>query len=200
MRAISIWSPILLAGLLCAALFPAGPTAAGSAAVAAYVFHRSWSAAGDQLRFPRGLAVAPDGDLYIANGDLHRIVYVRRGDRTFSVLASFGREPGEFDSPGDIALDTAGNLYITDTGNHRVQVLSAAGQFIRQWGGLTNTGEAGKFKYPQGIVVDPAGFVYVVDTYNHRIQKFTLDGQYRSQWGSQGSGAGQFSYPEGLAR
>ncbi len=43
------------------------------------------------------------------------------------------------------------------------------------------------------------GSVYVVDTYNHRIQRFTSEGVFVTKWGTQGTGDGEFDYPEGVA-
>jgi len=102
-----------------------------------------------------------------------------------------------FNYPTDVAMDSAGNVYVMDTGNNRVQKFDAAGTYLSQWGS-PGSGN-GQFSYPSGIAVDSAGNVYVTDTGNHRVQKFDTAGTYLSQWGSFGSGNGQFSYPYGIA-
>lgn len=86
-----------------------------------------------------------------------------------------GTGPGQFDTPIGIALDASGNVYVTDNGNHRVQVFTAGGKFIRQWGSF-GVGD-GQFRYPRGIAVDGAGYVYVSDLYG-KIQKFSSDGTF----------------------
>ena len=108
-----------------------------------------------------------------------------------------GHQDGQFQHPFGVAVDSAGNVYVTDTWNHRIQKFTADGTYLTQWGseGAGN----GQFQSPYGVAVDSAGDVYVTDTWNHRIQKFTADGTYLTQWGSQGTGDGQFQHPFGVA-
>ncbi len=72
-------------------------------------------------------------------------------------------------------MDAEGNVYVTDSGNNRVQKFANNGTFLRRWGGL-GPGN-GQFSYPSGIAVDSAGSVYVSDG-KSRIQAFTADGTY----------------------
>ena len=109
------------------------------------------------------------------------------------VFGSLGQGPGQFRDPRNLAVGAEGNLYILDTGNHLVQVFTANGQFLREWGGEGMT--PGHFKEPWGIAVAPDGTVYVADTWNHRIQKFTAEGQFLAQWGQFGSTDGQLGDP-----
>jgi DNA-binding beta-propeller fold protein YncE len=67
-------------------------------------------------------------------------------------------------------VDGAGDVYVTDTGNHRVEKFDRDGNFITQWGGFGN-GE-GQFNFPYGVVVDARGSVFVVDSGNTRVQQF----------------------------
>jgi uncharacterized protein (TIGR03663 family) len=95
---------------------------------------------------------------------------------------SQGKGNGQFQDPRGIAVDEAGNVYVADSGNHRIQKFDSGGQFITQWG---SEGDGpGQFKEPWGIAVDGDGNVYVADTWNHRIQKFDADGSFLLQWGS----------------
>ena len=99
--------------------------------------------------------------------------------------------------PKDIAIDPAGNVYVADRQNHRIQKFSASGGFITKWG---DHGDGnGQFSYPEGIAVDPQGNVYVADTGNSRIQKFNASGGFITKWGDHGDGNGQFYHPEGIA-
>jgi len=88
------------------------------------------------------------------------------------------------------------DVYVADTGNHRIQKFTSIGTFITAWGD-SGSGD-GQFDVPRGVAVDSSGSVYVVDTGNHRIQKFDSEG-YDTQWGTQGAGDGQFSSPSGVA-
>ena len=83
---------------------------------------------------------------------------------------------------------------------------SVAPVFVRAWG--TGGAGNGQFSAPSGLAIDvayrtggntPTGNVYVADTRNHRIQAFTATGTYLTQWGTNGTGTGQFRYPEGVA-
>jgi len=72
--------------------------------------------------------------------------------------------------PSDVAADSSGNVYVADTGNHRIQKFDSEGNFLAKWGeqGSGN----GMFNDPEGIAVDGSGNVYVTDQSNHRVQKF----------------------------
>ncbi|MEE8391829.1 MAG: hypothetical protein V3S14_13675, partial [Anaerolineae bacterium] len=104
------------------------------------------------------------------------------------VFGSQGTEPGQFERPNGIAIDTAGFVYVADTGNHRIQKFTADGQFVAAWGQNstveTETGLPQGFNEPWGIAVSPsAGNIYVADTWNHRIQKLDATGNPVLAWG-----------------
>jgi len=123
---------------------------------------------------------------------------------TVTVWGSFGSAGGAFDAPWGVARDREGNVYVADTGNHRVQKFSDTGAFLTAWGSF-GTGE-GQFKTPQGLAVDMDGRLYVADTGNHRVQKFTGSGVFLTMWGrnggtdgSSGNGEGELSSPYDVA-
>ncbi len=103
-----------------------------------------------------------------------------------AVYGSPGSGPGQFTSPRNIAVGPDGNLYIADSGNHRIQVLDSEGNFLREWGQFGPG--PGQFSEPWGIAVD-SQYVYVADTWNYRVQKFTLDGEFVDSWGESGVAA-----------
>jgi len=108
-----------------------------------------------------------------------------------------GNEPGNFTSPVGIASDQAGNVYVVDSNNHRIQKFLSSGVFLTEWGSLGEWN--GFFQYPAGITVDRDGTVLVTDTGNNRVQVFTAEGVFLNAWGSSGDGDGEFWYPEGIA-
>jgi len=83
-------------------------------------------------------------------------------------------------TPSDIAVDTGGNVYVTDNWADRVWKYSPSGDEITHWGSK-GSGE-GQFSVPAHIAIDNKGFVYITDIHNNRIQKFTSEGMYISHW------------------
>jgi DNA-binding beta-propeller fold protein YncE len=71
---------------------------------------------------------------------------------------------GQFNVPGHIALDSAGNVYVADTFNNRVQAFTGNGTFLTSVG--TMGSGIGQLVYPNGLAVDSSGSVYVTDTGN----------------------------------
>ncbi len=111
----------------------------------------------------------------------------------FQYLTQWGGPgDGDLSSPGGIAADSSGRVYVVDTGNNRIQRFDPSGAFVSQWGGL-GAGN-GQFDRPAGLALDQSGSVYVVDSGNNRVQKFDSTGRYVGRWGSQGPGNGQFDF------
>ncbi len=104
---------------------------------------------------------------------------------------------GELNAPLGVAIGVAGNIFVADQYNQRIQKFSAQGTYLTQWG-TAGTGD-GQFNAPVGVAVGPSGVVYVTDYANNRVQQFTSDGVYVRQWGSAGTGDGQFNGPWGVA-
>ncbi|HTC20048.1 MAG TPA: 6-bladed beta-propeller, partial [bacterium] len=99
---------------------------------------------------------------------------------------------GQFDSPIGITLDRSGNVYVSDSGNNRIQKFNSNGKFLLKWGSK-GAGE-GQFQRPAGLAMDKEGIVYVVDAGNCRIQKFDGQGNFVAAWGKRGNSMGDFGY------
>lgn len=134
-------------------------------------------------------------------------------------IGSAGSGAGQFNNPQDVAVDNStGDLYVADTGNHRVEKFDSSGNFISAWGwgvkdgnatseictsgcqtGIAGSG-AGQFTTPTFIAVDnstdaSAGDVYVADTADNVVQKFGPSGNLITSWGT----GGATSYSGGIA-
>jgi hypothetical protein len=116
-----------------------------------------------QLNAPAQMAVAPDGDVYVADSGNDRIS-VFAGGGTF--LRTFGG--GQLSEPKDVALDAEGRAFVADTGNDRIDVFSAAGGLLDEFG-------EGELEEPSGVAVD-GSTVFVADTGNKRVAAFTTAG------------------------
>jgi DNA-binding beta-propeller fold protein YncE len=152
----------------------------------------------------RGLALAPDGTLYIADTGNSRILHV---DSSGTILESWGsRTPegqmpaasGTFIEPWGVAVDKDGNVYVADTWNHRIQKFDANGNFLKEWGGFGQPDVGSSYLWgPRGITVSPDGRVYVTDTGNKRVVVFDSDGAFLQEFGREGDG--RLDEPVGIA-
>lgn len=119
------------------------------------------------------------------------------------VIAEWGQTgsaDGEFNAPQGIAIGL-GDVFVSESGNQRVQRFRSNGAFRLKWGnpGPGGSSAPGKFSGPEGIAADSDGAVYVVDSGNDRIQKFTPEGVPITSWGTEGDGPGQFNAPTDVA-
>jgi predicted membrane-bound mannosyltransferase/sugar lactone lactonase YvrE len=91
------------------------------------------------------------------------------------------RREGEFWQPTGLFVDKAGNLWVADSRNNRVQEFDSQGNFVAAFGRAGSF--QGGFNEPWSLAVDGDGNVYVADTWNHRIEKFGPDFQFTGTWG-----------------
>ena len=102
-----------------------------------------------------------------------------------TILPTAFAADGQFNTPFGVAIDSSGNVYVTDSGNNRVQKFKNSGTFIRTWG---SEGSAnGQFNAPFGVAIDSSGNMYVADSGNNRVQKFKNNGIFIRTWGTFGT-------------
>ena len=109
-----------------------------------------------------------------------------------------GSGNGQFRGVGcsGLSIDSSGNVWVTDSDNHRVQCFDNAGNYLRQF--ATNNG-AGTSYYPEGVCVDPHGNIWVSETNYGVVQEYTPNGQLLMSFGTGGSGNGQLYDPQNVA-
>jgi len=119
---------------------------------------------------PWGVAVAPDGAVYVADTWNNRIQQFTPDGQFVRMWGYFGQAeaPEAFWGPRGVAVDGQGRVYVSDTGNKRVVVFDGEGGYLSQFGGKGF--EPGQFDEPVGVAVAPDGRVYVADTWNQRVQ------------------------------
>jgi len=170
------------------------------------------------FNYPQGVAVDSTGNVYVADGDnccIRKItpagVVTTFAGQTTPGFANGTGTNATFRVPQGIAVDSVGNLYITDNQNHSIRKITPDGIVSTLAGngtvGATNdTGTNATFQFPNGIAVDSTGNVYVVDRNNHLIRKIspggvvtTLAGQTTAGSADGNGTSAQFKFPKGIA-
>jgi sugar lactone lactonase YvrE len=148
---------------------------------------------------PTAVAVGPDGDLYVADARSNRVSRIRGDSGEMVTLAGSGEATFDgdlkpaataaLDTPNGIAVAANGNIYIADSGNNRIRMVSAATGLIHT---IAGTGEAGPFdaddialgdggpakdarlNAPMDVALGPGGDIYIADMGHHRVR--VIDG------------------------
>ena len=123
--------------------------------------------------------------------DNHRIQVFDLDLNFVRSIGSRGTGRGEFHGPHDVKFDTAGNMYVAEWGNERVQVMDISGHFIRSLIGQEGEGKLGE---PSALHIADK-FVYVSDNSSHCIVVYKTSGQFVTKFGRRGREEGELSYP-----
>ena len=171
--------------------------------------------------YPFGVAVDGSGNVYVADNGNNTIRKITSGG-VVSTLAGTAGAPGAADgtgpaarfyAPQGVAVDGSGNVYVADTLNNTIRMITSGGVVSTLAGTAgtigsdDGTGPAAQFYYPMSVAVDGAGNIYVADTQNHTIRQITSGGVVTTLAGTAGvdgsadgtGSAAQFYYPRGVA-
>lgn len=151
-----------------------------------------------EFQDPGGVAIAPNGDLYVADAKNHRICRVDRRTGVIVTVAGLGvpgfngdRQPAAtamLNTPRSIAVGATGDLYIADTLNNRIRVVDAKSGEIRTIAGDGSTGRAASdvgdggpavaahLSWPTDVALTPAGDLFIADMRNNRIRRVDARG------------------------
>jgi hypothetical protein len=170
--------------------------------------------------FPRGLALDAAGNLYVADTTDHAIRKISPTGDVTTLAGSLGVSgnadgigaAARFRYPQGVAVDSAGNIFVTDSDNNIIRKITPAGVVTTLAGSpgvigaIDGTGSDARFANPQGLAIDSVGNLYVADTGNSAIRKVTpagvvttFAGLLLSAGSNDGTGAfARFSYPEAI--
>jgi predicted membrane-bound mannosyltransferase/sugar lactone lactonase YvrE len=160
-----------------------------------------------QFKRQRDLAVAPDGTLYVADTENHRIQHLSADGKVLQVWGSYAASTetnpapgGTFNEPWGIAVGPDGSVYVADTWNNRIQKFDPEGNFVTSWGyGISQSDDPFGFYGPRDVAVSLDGKVFVTDTGNKRVDVFDADGKFITKFGGAGLNPGEFDEPVGIA-
>lgn len=112
----------------------------------------------DAFDGPSAVVVAANGDIFVTDGYRNsRIVKFDKNGKFLKIIGGTkGKEPGQFDLPHAILIDSRGRLVVTDRNNGRIQIFDQDGNFIEQWANLG-------IQQPSGLYIDPDDTVWTGD-------------------------------------
>jgi DNA-binding beta-propeller fold protein YncE len=158
----------------------------------------------DVLVRPAGVAIDRENRFVYVADTGNDVVDVFDAD-SYKLLRQIGKpskkhdqtSPGLFSLPEGVAVDSEGNVYVTDTFNDRIEIFDADGQFISTFG--KNGDGPANFERPKGIAIDCDGHIWVVDAAQNRVKVFDNQGRLLIYFGGAGYYPGQFMGPWGIA-
>ena len=146
---------------------------------------------------PVDVAVSPNGkELFVTTNNSHKVLVFSPKGEFLRSWGGEGEDDGQFRFPATIDIDVAGNVYVVDVLNARVQKFDSAGTHLLTIG--KRGGKPGTFYRPKGVAVDDAGLVYVSDSFLGVIQVFNASAEFLYVIGDEGI-ATVFDTPVGLA-
>ena len=134
-----------------------------------------------------GVAVGPDGLLYCSDDNGQVTILNRQGQ----VIRSFKVKNGGW--LYGIALSRTGNVIVSDYWNGYISIYTAAGEFVRQFGGKGK--DPCKLSNPFGLAVNKEGYIFVVENGGHCVSVFTEEGTFLYRFGHEGKTEGEFNHP-----
>jgi hypothetical protein len=171
-----------------------------------------------QFRQPTDVTWDADGNIFISDGYINsRVAKFDKNGHWVKQWGNAGSRPGEFNTPHSIATDNAGNIYVADRGNRRIQIFDTSGTYLREikidvpvpvgaqpWMGERPGPEAAgtmQSGAPWAICITPGPrqFLYAADGFPGRIYKLSLNGEVLGVLGSSGHMPKEFGWIHEMA-
>jgi tripartite motif-containing protein 71 len=142
---------------------------------------------------PVGIAVATDGDVFVANRGARNLQSFTSDGVMTLMWGSYGSDSSSITGPQGIAVDSEGHVFVAEEvtlafAQTHFQVFSTTGTYLGSWGHSGISAAAGEFQGPFGVAVGPGNRVYVTDPELGRTQVFTNEGVFITQWPTQAYG------------
>ncbi|HEY5220975.1 MAG TPA: fibronectin type III domain-containing protein [Candidatus Paceibacterota bacterium] len=147
---------------------------------------------------PVTLAIDPSGNLWVDNEEKVQ-EYSATGTTESVLFGSYGTTDGKFENSHGIAINSSGDILISDQGSNRIEEFSATGTYMSKFGSYGSS--TGQFNIPEGLAFDSSGDLWAVDDGNDRVEEFIASGTtyaYHFQFGSYGTGNGYLYNPTGI--
>ena len=121
---------------------------------------------------PNDVLVAPNGDIYVAEGhssgegSIARIRKFSKDGKLIATWGQFGHGPDDYDQPHALAMDSRGRIFVGDRGNNRIKILDQSGKLLDTWY---------QFSRPSGIYIDKQDRIYVADSESGSVARTRTD-------------------------
>jgi sugar lactone lactonase YvrE len=133
---------------------------------------------------PTDIAFLPDGSFVVSDGYTNtRVVKFDKNGKYLMAWGTKGSGPGQFNGPHGIAADKNGRVYVSDRGNHRIQVFDENGKFLDQWPDIRS---------PFAIYMSGDQHLWVADGATDKFIEYDLNGKFLYAWGNHGTTPGTF--------
>ena len=183
---------------------------------AVVAYHSPWSSGGgvtlgSHLFSPVDLAVARDGSVWVADSNNDLLRHLSSSGRFLSAVGGHANRrlgSASLDEPHGLAIDSAGEVIVANTGANRIDKLAPDGRTLAVWSapgraaGVSSAGAApgaSGFRRPLGVAVGAKDAIYVADSGNARLVELDRGGRLVRRWGGRGSAPGRFVDPDGIA-